>query len=170
MPKRISIYVLLAVTLGVVFSHFSVQQQENGPLLIVDGRPVDVLGMAQDRWVKLHRSCDGVQPLQVDSPAYAGLHQLIRAYSPPASESAQIVQALTTGKWSLLEVQFKTLLPAVVLVDQTGEVPRIIPNAVWSGQTHPWRPAPFVRQYISNKAPQAPSDLLDCFEPQLKNS
>ena len=169
MPKRISIYVLLLVTLGVFLNHFSIEHRENGYLLMVDGREVDAIGIAQDKWVKLTRNCSRVRAVNTHAPELLTLLQLIRDYSPPASESAHVVQAVTKGNWALVEVKFKDLLPAVVLIDQTVQSPQIVPNAIWSGETLPWRSAPFVRQYISNKAPQAPSDLLDCFEPQLKN-
>ncbi len=169
MPQRISIYVLLLVTLGVFLNHFSLEHKENGYLLMVDGREVDAIGVAQDKWVKLTRNCSRVRSVDALTPELLTLLQLIRDYSPPASETAHVIQAATTGNWALVEVKFKDLLPAVVLIDQTVQPPQIVPNAIWSGETHPWRPAPFVRQYISSKAPQAPSDLLDCFEPQLKN-
>jgi len=169
MPQRISIYVLLLVTLGVFLNHFSFEHKENGYLLMVDGREVDAIGIAQDNWVKLTRNCSRVRSVDAQTYELLTLLQLIRDYSPPASETAHVIQAATTGNWALVEVKFKDLLPAVVLIDQTVQPPQIVPNAIWSGETHPWRPAPFVRQYISNKAPQAPADLLDCFEPQLKN-
>jgi hypothetical protein len=169
MPKRISIYVLLMVTLGVFLNHFSIEHKENGYLLMVDGREVDAIGIVQDKWVKLTRNCSRVRSVDTQMPERLTLLQLIRDYSPPSSESAHVVQAVTTGKWALVEVKFNDLLPAVVLIDQTLQPPQIVPNAIWSGETHPWRPAHFVRQYISNKVPQVPSDLLDCFEPQLKN-
>lgn len=148
MPQRISIYVLLLVTLGVFLNHFSLEHKENGYLLMVDGREVDAIGVAQDKWVKLTRNCSRVRSVDAQTPELLTLLQLIRDYSPPASETAHVIQAATTGNWALVEVKFKDLLPAVVLIDQTVQPPQIVPNAIWSGETHPWRPAPFVRQYI----------------------
>ena len=117
MPQRISIYVLLLVTLGVFLNHFSLEHKENGYLLMVDGREVDAIGVAQDKWVKLTRNCSRVRSVDAQTPELLTLLQLIRDYSPPASETAHVIQAATTGNWALVEVKFKDLLPAVVLID-----------------------------------------------------
>jgi len=164
MPKKISIYVLMLVMLGVFLNHFSVTQKENGWLLNIDGREVDAIGMAQEKWVKLTRHCERITQLDSTAQQHLAIQKLIQAYSPPHSESAQIVSLLSAGEWSLAEVQFKDLLPAVVLIqDRDGQL-GIVPNAIWSGETHPWLAAPFIRQYISLRAPQAPKALLECFE------
>jgi len=164
MPKRISIYVLILVSVGVFLNHFSVAQKENGLLLVIDGREVDAMGMAQEKWVKLTRNCERVAQLDSNTQKRLEILKLIQAYSPPNSESAQIVSLLKVEEWFLAEVQFKDLLPAVVLIqDRDGQL-GIVPNAIWSGETHPWLAEPFIRQYISHKAPQAPKALLECFE------
>jgi len=164
MPKRISIYVLILVSVGVFLNHFSVAQKENGLLLVIDGREVDAMGMAQEKWVKLTRNCERVAQLDSNTQKRLEILKLIQAYSPPNSESAQIVSLLKVEEWFLAEVQFKDLLPAVVLIQDLEGKLGIVPNAIWSGETHPWLAAPFIRQYISLKAPQAPKALLECFE------
>lgn len=117
---------------------------------MVDGREVDAIGVAQDKWVKLTQNCSRVRSVDAQTPELLTLLQLIRGYSPPASESAQFIRVAISGNWASVEVKFKSkdLLPDVVLNDQTVQPPKIVPNAIWSGETHPWRPAPFVRQYI----------------------
>jgi hypothetical protein len=165
MPKRISIYVLILVSVGVFLNHFSVAQKENGLLLVIDGREVDAMGMAQDKWNRLTRHCERVTPIDSNAKLYFDIQQTIQAYSPPNSESAQILSLASTGEWSLVQVQFKDLLPAVVLIQQVDGKPSILPNAIWSGETHPWLAAPHIRQYINSKAPQSPSDLIKCFDP-----
>jgi len=165
MPRKISIYVLLLVTLGVFLNHFSVSQKENGWLLVVDGREVDALGMAQEKWGKLTRSCERVTQVPISSQQHSDIQKLIQAYSPPHSESAHIVGLLKKGSWFLAAVEFKELLPAVVLIDQSNGPARIIPNAIWSGETHPWLAGPVIRRYLASKAPQAPLELLKCYDP-----
>jgi len=165
MPRKISIYVLLLVTLEVFLNHFSVSQKENGWLLLVDGREVDAIGVTQEKWGKLTRSCKSVTQVPISSQMHSDIQKLIQAYSPPHSESANIVRLLTTRNWSLATVEFKELLPAVVLIDQNHGPARIIPNAIWSGETHPWLAGPVIRSYLASKAPQAPLELLDCFDP-----
>lgn len=168
MPKRISMYVLLLVTLGIFFNHFSFMQKENGVLWVVDGREVDAIGMANEKWIKLTRNCKRVLAVDPESQAHAAIRRAVQDYSPPSSASAHIVSLTTLDTWSLAEVKFKELLPAVVLFQQIEGVPQIVPNAIWSGDTHPWQAAPYIRQYIRSKAPGAPHELLACFEPQTQ--
>ena len=165
MPRKISIYVLLLVVLGVFLNHFSVSRKENGWLLVVDGREVDALGMAHEKWGKLTRSCERVTQLATTSQQHSDIQKLIQTYSPPHSESANIVRLLTMRNWFLVAVEFKELLPAVVLIYQSNGPARIIPNAIWSGETHPCLAGPVIRRYLASKAPQAPIELLECFDP-----
>ena len=43
---------------------------------------------------------------------------------------------------------------------------RILPEAMWSGTTHPLHEASFIRRYMRLRAPEAPADLIRCFDPQ----
>ena len=158
-------YVLLIVIVGVLLNHFSFSQKENGWLLNVDGREVDAIGIAQEKWVQLTRNCKQVQQLDAKSESYLAVQKLIQEYSPPSSESAHIVQLMNLQDWYLAEVKFKELLPAVVLMDTDQGQPRMVPHAIWSGETHPWLAAPFIRKYLTSKAPQSPRQLLACFDP-----
>jgi hypothetical protein len=164
MPKRISLYVMLLVFVGVFLNHFSVQKKDNGYLLVVDGREVDAVGMFKDQWLVATRNCKHVQAVAPTERKYLEIKQLVQAYSPPNSESAHLVSLMTTANWYLAEVKFKELLPAVVLIQQTDAGLQIVPNAIWSGETHPWRAGPYIRSYISTKVPHAPKAILDCFE------
>ena len=165
MPKRISIYVLILVSLGVFLNHFSVAQKDNGYLLVIDGREVDALGMVQDKWVRLTRQCERISNPDTSSQQYLEILKTIKTNSPPSSDTAQIVSLSTTGEWSLAQVRFKTLLPAVVLIQELEGSPRIVQNAIWSGQTHPWQAGPYIRQYIAKQEPKVPKALLECFDP-----
>ncbi len=158
-------YVLLIVIMGVMLNHFSFSQKENGWILNVDGREIDAIGMAQEKWVKLTRNCSQVKQLEAKSDSYLAVQKLIQEYSPPSSESAHIIKLLTLQDWYLAEVEFKELLPAVVLMDTDKGQPRMVPHAIWSGETHPWLAAPFIRKYLISKAPQSPRQLLTCFDP-----
>ncbi len=158
-------YVLLIVIVGVMLNHFSFSQKENGWILNVDGREIDAIGMAQEKWVKLTRNCSQVKQLEAKSDSYLAVQKLIQEYSPPSSESAHIIKLLTLQDWYLAEVEFKELLPAVVLMDTDKGQPRMVPHAIWSGETHPWLAAPFIRKYLISKAPQSPRQLLTCFDP-----
>jgi hypothetical protein len=66
----------------------------------------------------------------------------------------------------LVEVEFKKLLPAVVLIQKADSEAEIVPNAVWSGYTNPHLPAPFIRKFLIQKLDSPPLALINCFEPQ----
>ncbi len=168
MHRRASIYLLLLVMAGVFFNHVSLRHEDNGYLLVIDEREIDIIGLAHERWVRLRRNCEGVSSLGAESPQHERVKQLIQAYSPPSSASAQITSLVSTQAWALAEVEFKELLPAVVLIKFSEGEPSIVPHAIWSGYTSPWRAAPHVRAYMATQAPQAPAELLDCFEPRSK--
>jgi hypothetical protein len=164
MPKRISIYVLLLVSLGVFLSHVSIAQKDNGFLLVIDGREVDALGIVQDKWVRLTRQCERISNPDASSQPYLEILKTIKTNSPPSSETAEIVSLSSVGEWSLAQVRFKALLPAVVLIQEREGAPSIVQNAIWSGQTSPWQAGHYIRQYIAKQAPKAPKALLECFD------
>jgi putative Holliday junction resolvase len=72
--------VLLLVTLGVFLNHFSVSQKENGWLLLFDGREVDAIGMTQEKWGKLTRSCKSVTQVPISSQQHSDIQKLIQAW------------------------------------------------------------------------------------------
>jgi hypothetical protein len=166
MNKRVSLIVLCVVALGVISAHVSWVQKENGYLLVVDEREVDIIGEAKNDWVRSTRSCDAVLRVGNEEQLYLAVEKTIKAYSPPHSESAQLASVWTTGVWTLAEVEFKDLLPAVVLIQSVGAISAIMPNAVWSGHTKPWKAAPYIREYLSKNSPETPVNLFECFEPQ----
>jgi hypothetical protein len=169
MPPRVSIPLLALVILGVALTHIHVVQTDNGALLSIDGREVDVWGEVKNHWVAQTRSCKTVTLVNADKATYRQAQTLIQAYSPPSSQSAKIVSAWSSGSWLLVEVESDVLLPAVVALKQSNGEFTIIPNAIWSGYTQPWVAAPFIRDYLSRQAPDMPADLLACFTPQSKS-
>jgi len=94
---------------------------------------------------------------------------LINDYSPPDSRQAQIASVLAMDSWLLVEVEFKNLLPAVVLIQNANSLPSIFAQGVWSGYTTPHKSAPFIRNYLSHHVDTAPAELVNCFDPQSKS-
>ena len=168
MKKSTSISVLVLVSLAVGISHVGWAALDNGILLNLDGRHIDIVGMAKDRYTKISRNCSSVSRLKPEDKEYQSAVRLIIEYSPPQSQSVQLSSAWGAGKWTLAEAEFADLLPAVVLIDNSEVEPKIVGNAIWSGYTHPWKAAPFIRDYLSRQAPDAPLPLLACFDPQLR--
>jgi len=169
MKKKVAWTVLGLVLLGVVASHVSWEKKDNGYLLVIDGRDVDLLGKLRNDWNRAQRSCERVLFLTAQDPRYEEVKATIQAYSPPQSNSAKLAGVWAAGDWRLAEVEFAQLLPAVVLMHAHQSTTTIVPNAVWSGYTQPWVAAPFIRDYLSRQLPDMPSDLVACFTPQSKS-
>jgi hypothetical protein len=166
MNKSVSFIVLCLVALGLTLTHVSWVAKDNSYLLAVDGREIDVLGHINNSWVRATRDCGGVSQTISRGESYLQIENAIKAYSPAQSASAQIASVWTTGVWTVVEVEFKELLPAVVLLKTTANSPEVVPNAIWSGYTAPWKAAPYIRQHMLKFGQEAPSDLFNCFEPQ----
>mgnify|MGYP000152008430 CR=1 FL=1 len=98
-------YVLIMVLVGVLLNHLSITQKDNGILLVVDGRELDVIGMAQEKWVKLTRDCQRVQRVEhlVGGRVDRGGEGGERARDddgrarPPAAAAAAVVAAQTAA-------------------------------------------------------------------------
>jgi hypothetical protein len=159
---------LLAITAVLVgLSHVQWLPTDNGHLLAIDGRAVDVHGWLADTANRLQRDCTSVQALNEQDALYGQALSAVQAYSPPASNSARLKAAWRSGTWLLVEAQFDTLLPSVVLMRDVAGQLQIEPQGIWSGETHPWRAAPLIRNYLAQQVPTVPPALLACFEPQL---
>ena len=162
--------VLLAVTLLAVISiHVHWTTNENGTLLVIDNKPVDLLGAIHNQWNRVSRTCSAVTRLSPKDTKYQIAETLIRNYSPPSSQTAVVAGAWSMESWTLVEVEFQDLLPAVVLIQATENQTLIVPNAVWSGYTQPWAAAPYIRNYIEQQVPQLPVALTRCFDPQSQS-
>ena len=170
MKPRMAIALLLATAIGVTLSHLEVQATDHGFLLDVDGRPVDVQGWWSDTLNGLQRDCARVQRVPVQDAQLTPALRALQEESPPASLTARITGAwmtgTVTGTWLLVQAEFDELLPAVVLMQSRDGGWTVVPQGVWSGQTHPWRAGPLIRSYLQGRVPNAPSALLHCFEPQ----
>lgn len=166
MKPRMVIVLLLATAIGVTLSHLQVQATDHGFLLDVDGRPVDVQGWWSDTVNGLQRDCTRVQHLPAQDAQLGPALRALQEESPPASRTARITGAWMASPWLLVQAEFDELLPAVVLLQLRGGAWTVVPQGVWSGQTHPWRAGPLIRAYLQSRVPGAPATLLSCFEPQ----
>lgn len=168
--KRNAYLALLTVTLLAVISiHVDWTTNENGTLLFIDNKPIDFLGAINNQWNRVSRTCNAVTRLSPKDEKYQITESLIKNYSPPSSQTAVIAGVWSMESWTLVEVEFKDLLPAVVLIQTTDRQPLIVPKAVWSGYTQPWTAAPYIRNYIEQQVPQMPVALTRCFDPQSQS-
>ena len=169
MRKKVAAPLLALVLIGLVLTHVQLQPTDQGTIVSIDGREVDVLGTLNNQWNTQTRNCKHVTKLNDEVSAFAQAKSLIQSYSPPNSQSAKIASAWSADAWMLVEVEFDALLPAVVTLKQAHGQWSVVPNAIWSGHTHPWVAAPLIRNYLAKQAPDMPSDLLKCFTPQSKS-
>jgi len=167
--NKASLVLLLLTLIAVLFLHVEWTTSENGTLLVVDNQEIDLVGAMRNEWIRLTRSCSAVSQLEPTHTKYQIAESLIKNYSPPNSESAKIASAWSAADWTLVEVEFSDLLPAVVLIQTKEGHSLIVPEAVWSGYTKPWKSAPFIRKYISKNRSAMPAALTDCFEPQSQS-
>lgn len=165
MKRHVAVAALLATLVGVTLSHVEWKKADNGHLLLLDGRPLDVIGWMQDQANRLRRDCTQVTRLQPPDTRLASALAVIQSYSPPASHTGRVKAAWASGQWLLAEVAFDDLLPAVVLLQAQGQSWAVAPMGIWSGETHPWRAAPLIRAYLERQVRAAPAPLLACFDP-----
>jgi hypothetical protein len=165
MKKHVAITLLVLTTLGVLKAHVGFERQDGRYFLNVQGKQHDVLGAFMNQTNKLLRQCRSVQTLDLHSPQAAAALSAIQNFSPPDSNQAHLLGLRQHGPWLLAELAFSTLNPAVVLLKIQPQGVKVVDGAIWSGTTAPWTAAPLIRRYISDRATQVPSDLMDCFDP-----
>lgn len=168
MNRRAAALYLGLTLIGITVTHIGFVEEDNGILMNVDGNLVDVAGTVSDFKTRMLRNCATVGSLAPLSTDHAATMAAIRDFSPPDSASARIGSLLQHEDWLLAEVEFDTLLPAVVLLRKQQGIIKIEDRAIWSGTTQPWEAAPRIRDYIRRQAPAAPALLFACFTPQSK--
>ncbi len=164
MKSRASLILLLLLLVVVPLSHLEIEPSDGSWLVRVDGVPVDVPGLVADALTTLTRSCSRVQALAPANPQFSAALDAIRRESPPHSLSAQLVGLRRQDDWLLAQVSFTELQSAVVLMQASESGYVISSGGVWSGSTHPHRPAPVIRRFLRSRVPQAPGDLIDCID------
>ena len=164
-----SLILLPLASVLVLSSHIGWVRGDLGILLTIDERPIDVVGNFEDKLNTLTRNCGEVGRLTASNKQYQLAQSLIHDYSPPDSSNANISSAWSMGTWILVEVEFKELLPAVVMIQKADSDAAIVPDAVWSGYTNPHLPAPFIRKFLIQKLNSPPVALINCFEPQSES-
>ena len=164
-----SLILLPLASVLVLSSHIGWVRGDLGILLTIDERPIDVVGNFEDKLNTLTRNCGEVKRLTASNKQYQLAQSLIHDYSPPDSSKANISSAWSMGTWILVEVEFKELLPAVVMIQKADSDAAIVPDAVWSGYTNPHLPAPFIRKFLIQKLNSPPVALINCFEPQSES-
>ena len=166
MNKKISVAFLLLLIPVVTLTHVSWAQKDNGLMFNVDGRDVDFIGIMKDKWRMTTNTCKTVKQLAIEDPKLSIVKTAIQSYSPPDSTHIKNIYVWTSGTWAIAEVEFEKLLPAVVPVKDIDTSATVVGDAIWSGQTVPWKSGPFIRAYLREKSSDTPEDLLNCFELQ----
>ena len=164
--QKTQLILLIIVLTAVVVSHINWIKDDLGYLLTVDNRPIDLIGYLHNQVNMFTRNCESVVRLTPAQGKYQMAENLIRAHSPPDSNQAQLASVLSMNSWLLVEVEFKNLLPAVVLIQNSNSAPSILAEGIWSGYTNPHKAAPFIRKYLSHQVETAPAQLINCFDPQ----
>jgi len=167
--QKTRLIVLSIILIAVVASHINWIEDDLGYLLTIDGKPIDLIGNIKNKVTTATRNCESVVRVLPAQQRYHIAQSLINDYSPPDSSQAQIASVWSKDSWLLVEVEFKKLLPAVVLIQNANSAPFILAQGIWSGYTNPHKSAPFIRDYLSNQVEAVPAQLLNCFDPQSKS-
>jgi hypothetical protein len=163
MKKKVALPLLGIVLIGVIASHISFKSADHSHLMVVDGIEIDVLGKIQNQWLSYTQNCEDVSQPQAGQANFQAVQNAIQSYSPPQSQTAKIASIWTLGEWTLAEVEFEALLPAVVTLQKSSGEQKIVPRGIWSGHTKPWMAAPLIRTYLKTQVPELPVQLLNCF-------
>jgi hypothetical protein len=169
MKKKVALPLLAIVLIGVIASHISFKPADHSYLMVLDGIEIDVLGKIQNQWLSHTQNCEGVSQPQAGQANFLAIQNAIQSYSPPQSQSARIASIWTLDEWTLAEVEFEALLPAVVILQTDNNEPKIVPRGIWSGLTKPWMSAPLIRIYLKTQVSEVPIKLLNCFVPRSKS-
>ena len=167
--QKTRLIVLSIVLIAVVTSHINWIEDDLGYLLTIDGKPIDLIGNIKNKVTIATRNCESVVRVLPAEQKYQIAQTLIKDYSPPDSSLAQIASVWSIDSWLLVEVEFKKLLPALVLIQNANSAPFILAEGIWSGYTNPHKSAPFIRDYLSHQVEAVPAQLLNCFDPQSKS-
>ena len=165
MKKHVAITLLVLTTLGVLKAHVGIERQDGAYFLSYQGKQHDVLGEFLNQTNAVLRQCGQVHVVDINSPQAKAALSAIKNYSPPDSHLARLLGLQQQDKWLLAELEFSTLNPAVVLLSSDQHPARVVEGAIWSGTTAPWQSANLIRRYIQDRAPQAPPELMNCFDP-----
>lgn len=164
MKKHVSLTLLLVTALGVLNAHVDLPELDGRRFVHAQARLYDPLGWLQDHWTRLTRRCASAETVAQERAQQA--LRAIQDFSPPDSHSARLMQLQAAGPWLLAEVEFERLSPAVVLLREAAGRTEVQGQAIWSGSTAPWRPAPLIRSHLANRAPDVPATLVACFTPR----
>mgnify|MGYP003402963503 CR=1 FL=1 len=162
MKRHVAAVVVALTAWLVIDSHVDWVPQDGRQLLEVSGQRWDLRGWAAEQLLQLQRDCTPVSRWPPDSPTARAVLPVIQQHSLPDSQSARWLQLQQLGDWSVAEVDFDNLQPALVVLRLQAGLWRVQDQAVWSGSTTPWHSGDFVRRYLRQQAPGLPQALLSC--------
>jgi hypothetical protein len=162
MKRHVAAVVVALTAWLVIDSHVDWVPQDGRQLLEVSGQRWDLRGWAAEQLLQLRRDCKPVRSWPPDSPIARAVLPVIHQHSLPDSQSARWLQLQQLGDWSVAEVEFDHLQPALVVLRLQAGQWRVQDQAVWSGLTAPWHSGDFVRRYLRQQAPDLPQALLAC--------
>lgn len=161
MKKHVALPMAVLMALVLLDSHVDLVERDGRKALLVNNRLHDVQGWLAETGNRLVRRCDQ-PPTPADADARAWL-DAVKQFSPPDSLDARLVRSWQLQDWAVVQVHFPHLKPALVVLQNDPDW-QVLPQAVWSGSTAPWRVNDFVRRYLQQQAPAVPAGLLACVE------
>lgn len=163
--RRLKVLLALAAVFSLV-GLLGVQRHDDAWLLTVAAQPLDAWGTLRSAGTNALRDCREVQGLDLAAPQARDALAALRSFSPPDSDSAQLLKADRLGSWLAVQASFDSLEPVVVLMRLSAGSVEVVPQGVWSGPTPPWNAAWRIRRFLGERVPAAPVALLRCLDPE----
>lgn len=166
MRRRAVVLLIVALTAALYLgSH--VERFEDSFLFVTTGSVYDPLGSLIDLTNRLTRDCSAVTEVEPGTPEWLAVTEALSRLTEPDSSEATPLRARRQGDWFMVEAEFASLEPAIVLLSGAPDALKVHPEATWSGTTAPRTPGPLIREHMIHSTQAAPASLIRCFDPTL---
>lgn len=169
MRNRILLISILALVLGLAFVLSHVERYEGSFIFVTQEKIYDPIGRVSDIYNQVTRNCSSVVTVPPDSQDWHSIQTVLSHLAEPKETPATPLVTMRDGDWFMVESNFSDLEPAIFLIEKHGQKLSVQSQAVWSGTPSPWLAGPAIRDFVQTKAPQAPANLIRCFQPTLEH-
>ena len=169
MRIRIFLVTALVLVLGLAYVLSHVERYEESVIFVTQENVYDPIGRVRDIYNQATRDCSSVVVVSPGSPDWISIQNVLSHLPEPNETPATLLVTMREGDWFMVESNFSDLEPAIFLIEKHEQTFTVMDQAVWSGTASPLRAGPEIRSFMQMNAPQAPANLIRCFQPTLKH-
>jgi hypothetical protein len=158
---------IFGIMLAVGVTH--VERFDTSYLVVTQDSVYDFIGMAREKWNSMTRDCDDVALDSGTSDKSKAIENYLNLGLVQSSGRVTVLTTAAQLDWYLVEVEFESLEPALLLLRYEQGKYVWFKDATWSGNPGPWVAGPIIREFIGTKVPSTPKQLLQCFKPRLSH-